>query len=159
MKKIIVLTISVLALLSRLGFSSNYNLYSEASKKSDVLSTIDDSNHNEYIRFYTDEEGKWAKYANTYTGKTGWVDLSEVEKEKENYLRKEILKEVDKEISYYNKKISELSALKNNVSRASYKDLQKNLLVMNNTKGIMEFSNSWVDGYGKIHKNSGYYCL
>ena len=52
--------------------ASSYNLYSAASDQSKVVTTIHADNQGEYIRFYTDKDGKWAKYANSSTGDVGW---------------------------------------------------------------------------------------
>ena len=117
--------IGVFAFLASLGFASGYNLYSEASEKSKVITTIDEKTQGEYIRFYTDKDGKWAKYANTQTGETGWVDLGQIEIEKANVLRQQLLDDLNLQMKQHNEQISALAELKNKINKANYEELQQ----------------------------------
>ena len=138
------------------GFANDYKLYSEASSKSKVVTAITPENQGEYIRFYTDKDGKWAKYANSSTGEVGWVDLGEIEQQKADALRKDLLANVDEQIAFYNNKISSLAELKGKINKANYEEL-KQYNRPSHVRGMVQFFNSWLGDDGKMHEKSGKY--
>ena len=153
-----IISLSALLFSSSIAFASSYNLYSDASAKSKVVTTITPENQGEYIRFYTDKDSKWAKYANSNTGEVGWVDLGEIEQKKADALRKDLLKSVDEQVAYYKNKLSSLAELKGKINKASYKELQQ-YSHPGHVIGMVQFFNSWLGDDGKMHEKSGhYYC-
>ena len=106
------LSFGILLFLSNLCFGSSFSLYNEDSPKSKIIAIVDQENQDEYIRFYTREDGKWAKFANTKTGKVGWVDLTRIKAEKADALRIEILNSLQDQIQHYKDKITALSEMK-----------------------------------------------
>ena len=92
-----IISLFTLSISSSIAFALSYNLYSDASAQSQVVTTVTPENQGEYIRFYIDKDGKWAKYANSSTGEVGWVDLGAIEKQKADALRKDLLKSVDEQ--------------------------------------------------------------
>lgn len=153
-----ILFLSLLLFNSSITFASSYNLYSDASAKSKVVTTITPENQGEYIRFYTDKDGKWTKYANSHTGEVGWVDLGEIEQQKADSLRKDLLKDVDEQVTYYKNKLSSLAELKGKINNANYEELQQ-YRYSGNARGMVQFFNSWLGEDGKMHEKSGRYFL
>ena len=133
------------------GFSTDYKLYSESSDKSKIVATITPENQGEYIGFYTDKDGKWAKYANSTTGEVGWVDLGEIEQQKADALRKVLLKNVDEQVTYHNNKLSTFAELRGKINKANYQELQQ-YSHPSNVRGMIHFFNSWLGDDGKIHE-------
>ena len=151
-----IVSLSVVLFSSSMAFASNYNLYSDDSTKSKVLTTINTDNQDEYIRFYTDKDGKWAKYANSATGEVGWVDLGEIKQKKADALRKDLLKNIDEQIAVYNNKLSSLIELKGIINKANYEELQQ-YSHPSHAKGMLQFFNSWLGDEGKMHEKLGKY--
>lgn len=152
--------LAILSLLSSLGFSaasdqSGINLYSEASAKSKVINTLNAHNQGEYIRFYTNKDGKWAKYANSHTGEVGWVDLGQIEQDKADALRKQILDNLNDRVKYYNNQLSSLSELKNKINKANYQELQQ--YQYGNAQGFVKTFRAWLGNDGKMHEESNDY--
>lgn len=154
--KQLITSLSFISCLVGTGFSSDYKLYSESSDKSKVVTTITPENQDDYIRFYTDKDGKWAKYANSTTGEVGWVDLGEIKQQKADALRKELLKNVDEQIAVYNDKLSSLAELKGKINNANYEELQQ-YSHPSHMRGMVQFFNSWLGEDGKMHEKSGKY--
>ena len=142
-----IIAILTLSLFSSVVFAANFNLYSEASTDSKVIAKIDSKNEDQFIKFYTDKDGKWAKYANSKTGQVGWLDLGSLNKDKANNLRQELIKNVDKKINYYNQQIAHLNKDKVMLSKASYKDLQHY-----HQHTYYNFQNNW-DNFHKKFQN------
>ena len=144
------------------GFAKNddgfkYNLYAEASNKAKVINTINDKNQGEYIRFYTDKDSKWAKYANSHTGEVGWVDLGQIETEKADALRVQILDNLNNRVKYYNQQLSALAELKDKINKANYQELQQ--YQYGNAQGFVKTWQAWLGEDGKVHKKSDSYYL
>lgn len=89
-------------------------------------------------------------------GDVVWVDLEEIEQQKVNALRKDLLKNVDEQIAVYNNKLSPLANLKNKINKANDKELQQ-YRYSGNTRGIVQFFNSWLGERIKMHEKSGKY--
>ena len=147
-------------LLSNLSSASSENqpgikLYAEASQKSKVIDTITLDNQGQYMRFYTDKDGKWAKYANSHTGDVGWVDLGQIEQNKADALRKNILDGINDRIKYYNSQISSLDELKSKINKANYNELQQ--YQYGNAQGFIKTYYSWLGDDGKMHEKSQNY--
>ena len=134
-----------------------YNLYAEASNKAKVINAINDKNQGEYIRFYTEQDGKWAKYANSNTGEVGWVDLGQIEMEKADALRVQILDNLNDRVKYYNQQLSALAELKDKINKANYQELQQ--YQYGNAQGFVKTWHAWLGEDGKIHKKSDSYYL
>ena len=117
--------------------------------------TLNADNQGEYIRFYTDKDGKWAKYANSHTGEVGWVDLGQIEQDKPDSLRKRILDNLNDRVKYYNNQLSSLSELKNKINKASYQELQR--YQYGNAQGFIKTFRAWLGNYGKMHQESNDY--
>ena len=149
--------IFILALFSSVLFAGNLNLYSEASTDSKVIAKIDSKNETQFIKFYTDKNGKWAKYANSNTGQVGWLNLADLNQEKTDQLRHELLSNIDKKISALNNKISHLTRNRVKINTASYEELQN---YKNNLQGHHDYMKiptswySWLGSDGLIHSNS-----
>lgn len=125
-QKLLLVTVGVIS-IAIAGTNNEYNLYSDNSLKSKIISNINDENQNEFIHFYTDKEGKWAKYANSNTGEVGWVDLEEIQKQKKENIKNFLIRDIDERINFYNEKLSSLLKIKTKISKADYKELQQYL--------------------------------
>ena len=143
--------------LTNLSFASSYNLHTDASVKSQTSTVINTDNQDEHIRFYTNKDGKWAKYANSTTGELGWVDLDEIEQQKANTLRKNLLKYIDEQVSYHNDKLSSLGKLKVKINQANYQELQKYYHYSGHGRNIVKFVNSSLGKNGKVYEQSSKY--
>ena len=155
-KKFTAALISFLWLIS-LSFASSHNFHNDASSKSKASTIIDADDQDKHIHFYTNKDGKWAKYANSITGEVGWVDLDEIKQKKANTLKKNLLKYVDEQVSYHNSKLSSLGKLKVKINQANYQKLQKYHYDSDHTKNIVKFFNSSLGKNGKLHEQSSKY--
>ena len=104
--------------------TQSYNLYSSNSTKSKIIGRITHNNQNNYIRFYTNKNNTWSKYADTKTGTVGWINTQEVNKVKLQSLKKEIIKRIDKQLEFYQDKLTELNKFKVKVNNSTYKELK-----------------------------------
>jgi hypothetical protein len=125
LKKLIVLATTVtLSLSATIGFSA-YKVYSEPNNSSKVLTEINNNNASNFLQFYKTKDGSWQKLANTQTGQVGWVNIKDIRKHKADIIKQRMLKNIDKNITYYQNEINDLKKLKTKVSVADLKKLRK----------------------------------